>query len=71
MSEFITVGWKNIAKLTPYGEQTLRKRFGPEMIEKGYVIKSRLGPRGRVYCWAYPEMVKKYFMLLGMEKGVL
>ena len=72
MSEkYIIKTWVEIAKYTPYDQQTLRIRFGADMMDKGVVIKSRLTRAGRIYCWAYPDMIKKYFTLLGQKKEVL
>jgi len=65
--KYIVKTWKEIAKYTPYNDQTLRKRFGKDMLVNGIVIKSRLGSRGRVYCWAYPELIKRYFVLRGQK----
>ena len=61
--------WANIAEYTPISEQTLTRKYGKDMQDKGYVIKSRLGHKGRLTCWAYIDMIKKYVMLIQEEKG--
>lgn len=53
--------WENIAKLTPYSEQTLRKRFGREMLSLGIVIKSHIGRSKRLIVWGWPSMIIGYF----------
>ena len=58
------VTWPEIAKLTPYSEQTLRKRFGGEMVDLGIVVKDYL-LRGKMRVqtmWAFPANVRRYFM---------
>ena len=69
--QYVVKTWAEIAKYTPYDQQTLRLKFGNDMMDKGVVIKSRLGSRGRVYCWGYPDMIKRYFTLLGQKRLVL
>jgi len=69
--KYIITTWKEIAKYTPYSPQTLRLRFGKDMIKKGYVLKGKIGHRGKIECWSYPELIQKYFILLNEEKEVI
>ena len=69
--EYIVKTWPNIAKLTPYDEQTLRKKYGPEMLEKGFVLKSRFGRRKGLTVWAFPSQVIKYFTVLGQKNEII
>ena len=61
--------WAKIALYTPLSEQTLTRKYGKDMLAKGYVVKSKLGKKGQLTCWAYIDMIKKYVMFIQKEKG--
>ena len=69
MDDEIVKTWPDIAKFSPYDEQTVRKKYGKDMLAKGYVVKSKLGKKGQLTCWAYIDMIKKYVMFIQKEKG--
>lgn len=69
--EHIVMKWENIAKYSPYDKQLLRKKYGKDMLSKGFVLKTRIGRQRSLVVWGYPEQIKKYFTLTTMEKGVL
>ena len=70
MSNEIIVGWDAIAKYTPFSTRTVIRRFGRDMQEKGYVLKSKVGRSKRPRVWAFPALIMMYFILLG-QKGIL
>ena len=59
--ETVVQTWENIADLTPYTEQTLRKRFGKEMLSLHIVMKSHVGRSKRPIVWGWPNMIRQYF----------
>ena len=65
--EKIIVGWDAIAEFTPFSTQTVIKKYGKDMLEKGFVLKSKVGRSKRPRVWAFPALVMKYFILLGQE----
>jgi len=71
MGEIIVKELKNIAKYTPYHYQTLRRKYIDDMVEKGFIFKSRIGKKKRLTYWGYPDVVKKYFILQGQKKEII
>ena len=60
--------WVNIAKYTPYDKQTLRKKYGKDMLEKGFVFKDTIGRGRNEKIWSYKWLIMKYFVLINQEK---
>ncbi len=58
----ILIGWAEIAKMSPYSEATLKRKFGKEMLRNGIVIKSYIGKVKRCVIWGYPQTIGDYFM---------
>ncbi|MHA1305374.1 MAG: hypothetical protein ACTSPI_16870 [Candidatus Heimdallarchaeaceae archaeon] len=71
MTEYVVKTWKEIAKYTPFHHQTLRKKYGEEMLAKGVVFKSRLGRKKHLTVWAFPSQIMKYFTLKGQKTDIL
>jgi Holliday junction resolvasome RuvABC ATP-dependent DNA helicase subunit len=69
-NKIIVVGWDQIAEFTPFSTQTVIRKFGPEMLRLGFVLKSKTGRSKRPRVWAFPSQIMKYFTLLG-QKGLL
>lgn len=54
-------GWDAIAKLFPMiTKQTLVKRYGKEMLEGGWVMRSNKGQSKRPVIWAWPSVIKQF-----------
>ena len=77
MSEYLLVGWKQIAELLKdrNGKQvislsTLTHKYGPEMKRLGYVFEFNIGRAKRLNICAWPSQVKKYF-IIKQQKGSL
>ena len=69
--EYIIKTWINIAKLTPFHHQTLRKKYGDDMLSKGFVFRSKIGRKKHITVWAFPSQVMKYFILQGQKNEIL
>ena len=69
-NKYIVKTWKEICKLTPFSDQTLQRKYGPQMIREGVVLKDRIGKARTMTVWAYPEVVKRYFTLRGQKKYI-
>lgn len=57
-------GWKEISQMTPFSEETLRKKYGPGMIKACAVYRSRLGRQKRLTYWSTENLIERYFIKL-------
>lgn len=64
MSDDVVVGWEEIAFHTPFSADVMRKRYGKEMLNSGYVFRTHIGKSKRPRVWAYLSMVKIFFAVL-------
>ncbi len=58
----LLVGWNEIASVVPFSSETVRRKYGPEMRQEGYVLKTHLGRGKRLTCWSWESLVKVYFV---------
>jgi len=68
MTEYVVKTWKEIAKYTPFSEQTLMRKYGKEMLQRGVVHKNAIGRAKKVIVWAYPSQIIKYFTIKSQKK---
>ena len=68
MTDEIVKTWEEVAKLTPYSPETLRKKHGKDMLRVGAVFKDRLGKARTPTIWGYKLLIIKYFTILGQKK---
>lgn len=64
-------GWSEIEAMFPvYAPGTIRRKYGKEMLEKGYVFKSRTG-KNRKLCevWSFKTLVAAFIALKQKEQG--
>lgn len=66
--KYIIKTWKEIARYTPFSEQTLMRNYGKEMLAKGIVHKNVIGKAKKVIVWAYPSQIMKYFTIKSQKK---
>ena len=57
-------GWREIAACTPFSESTVRKKYGPNMIEVRAVYRSRLGRQKRWTYWTTENLLTIYLRAL-------
>ena len=71
MAMEILRGWDEIEAVFPIFEpRTIRRKYGKEMLEKGYVFKSRIGSgRGRCLVWSFPNLVIAYIAGKQADQG--
>ena len=64
-SHKIVGSWKTIAEYTPFKEQSLRKRFGKEMISLNVLNRNAMPGRCKKgpILWGVVWMIEKYFRL--------
>jgi len=61
--EIMVKTWHEIARYTPFAEETLRKNYGRELVEAGVVFFVRLRKNKTVTACAYISVIKRYFAL--------
>ena len=61
MTDRILKTWSEIASVTPYAANTLKKRFGADMRAGGYVIRDNLGKSKIPIVWAWESQIKLFF----------
>ena len=66
--KYIVKTWEKIAEYTPFSSQTLQRVYGKDMLIKGYAFKHRIGYARTMTVWSYPELIKRYFILLGQKR---
>jgi hypothetical protein len=62
-------GWENIAAFFPYNTEVVRKKFGPEMLDLGFVCKSYVGKGKHVMYWSFPKLIKLYICMKQAKEG--
>lgn len=65
------LGWKEIEHYFPvYAPGTIRRKYGAEMLERGFVFKSRVGKR-RNSCvvWTFPSLIVAFISAKQEENG--
>jgi len=63
-------GWKNVAKLFPMiSEETVRKKYGKEMLSGGWAFKTLRGKHKSPRIWAYPSIVKQFIAKKQIDQG--
>ena len=64
-------GWDEIEAMFPsYAPGTVRKKYGKEMLEKGFVMKSRKG-KNRNICevWSFKTLIMAFIAKKQAEQG--
>jgi hypothetical protein len=64
-------GWDSIEKYFPlYARGTIRKKYGAEMLERGFAFKSRTGKRRSIcYVWSFEKLVLAFIAKKQEEQG--
>ena len=55
-------GWKEISAMTPFSTETVRRKYGPNMIEARAVYRSRLGRQKRWTYWSTENLITRYLI---------
>lgn len=54
-------GWEEIAELFPMvTSQTVRKKYGKEMLAGAWAFKSHVGRGKKPKVWSFPSLVQKF-----------
>jgi hypothetical protein len=57
-------GWREIAEMTPFSEETVRKRLKPGMVGARAVFRSKLGKSKRWTYWSTESLITRYLIAL-------
>lgn len=71
MNEDYIRGWDEIEQMFPaYAPRTIRRKYGKEMLKRGFVFKSRTGPRKNVCeVWSFKPLVLGFITRKQEEQG--
>lgn len=63
MTKPVLIGWDEVAELTPWSADYVRKRWGEEMLDQGVIFKhyGRYRGRAKSFIWGYPDKIQKFF----------
>ena len=68
MSEKVIIGYKAIAEYFPFSFWTVQRKYGPDMLRRGYAFKSYLTSKKRPHVWTHESLIHQYLAKLQVAK---
>ena len=68
----ILIGWRAIAEETVFTEGSFRNKYGREMLDNGFVFKSRVGGKVRKpIVWTHRNLLLMFLSHKQKERGLI